>query len=181
MKKLLISLFVCLSVVFISCSRPADNLQKENVPVGEHVFSSAEIAYILATNEITATFLLNDQEYVAPTKEWVEKQYTDKLTKFLFDYNLNHWTKESSDCDDIARAAAVQAAILFHNSENRRKGAGFLFGEFYYFKTGYGGHAMNIALVKDKNTYKLVYYEPQLKYLVDISGMERRATIWGRF
>lgn len=186
MKKFYISfsIFVCLLVAaaFISCSpRPADSLRHESVPIGDHVFSREEISQMLLTNGIIASFSLTDAQYVAPTLEWVEKEYSDKLSKFLFDYNLHHWTKESSDCDDISRAAAVQASILFHNSKTRPKGVGFLFGEFHYIKSQAGGHALNIIIVKDKEDYKLVFYEPQLKYIISTSGNERLLTIFGRF
>lgn len=183
MKKLLISfsLIICLSILFVSCSRPADALRSETVPIGEHIFTPQEVQYILLTNGIIGRFTLTDAQYVAPTLEWVEKQYTDKLTKFLFDYNLHHWTKESSDCDDISRAAAVKASILFHNSKNRPKGAGLLFGEFHYIKSGAGGHALNAAIVKDKEIYRLVFYEPQVKYIVKLQEKETDNALWGRF
>ncbi len=181
MKSLSILLLLTISIIFISCSRPADELRSETVPIGEHVFTPDEIKTMLLTNGIWANFSLTDARYVAPTLSWVEKQYTDKLTKFLFDYNLHHWSRESSDCDDISRAAAVQASILFHNSKNRPKGVGLLFGEYHYFKEGVGGHAMNIAIVKDGVDYKLFFYEPQVKHEARTSEAERTATIWGRF
>ncbi len=185
MKKLIASLVfglcVIASVILISCSRPADKLREETVPVGEHVFTTEEVQVMLFTNGIIRGFTLTDAQYVAPTLEWVEKQYAEKLNKFLFDFNLRHWTKESSDCDDISRAAAVNAAILFHNSKNRPKGAGFLFGEYHYVKSGLGGHAINIAIVKDKDIYKVVYFDPQFRFLVSLQEKETDNTLWGRF
>lgn len=180
-KNLIIVLFIGLLALIVSCSRPADALQSEVVPVGEHIFTRQEVQEMLITNGILTKFILTDNKYVAADIKWVEKEYSDKLAKFLFDYNLHRWTRESSDCDDISRAAAVQASILFHNSKSRPKGVGLLFGEFHYVKTGVGGHAINIAIVKDKEDYKIVFYEPQLKFLISASDDERFRTIWGRF
>lgn len=181
MKKFFIFLTVCLSVILISCSRPADALQAETVPVGEHVFNQSEILEMLTTNGVVTFPTLTDAKYVAPTLEWIEKQYSDKLTQFLFAYNLNHWTEESFDCDDISRAAAVTASVLFHNSKSRIKGAGLLFGEYHYIKAGVGGHAINVIIVKDKDIYRVVFYEPQKKFIIKLSDNERASSLWYRF
>lgn len=182
MNKFFLSFLIGLSVFFISCSRPADKLQSENVEIGEHVFTREQVVMMLATNGMPfANLSLTDEFYIAPTVNWVKNTYSDKLTKFLFDYNLNHWTKESSDCDDISRAAAVYSSILFHNSKNRPKGKGLLFGEFHYIKSGDGGHAINIMIVKDDAKYRLMFYEPQRKFEVYLGEDEKSSVMWARF
>ncbi len=186
MRKIHIYLFVlvCLlaATFFSSCSpKPADPMRQEVVPIGEYIFSREEVAIILLTNGISTTLTLTDDRYVAPTLEWLEKQYSDKLTKFLFDYNLHRWTQESSDCDDISRAAAVQASILFHNSKSRPKSVGLLFGEYHYIKSALNGHAINLAIVADKGVYKLVFYEPQVKYIISPTDQQISSSLWVRF
>ena len=162
------------------CSRPADSLQSETIPLGEHLFTPLEIETMLLTNGVTTRFTLTDEKYAAPTAEWVRGVYSDKLTKFLFDYNLNHWTQESSDCDDISRTAAVNGSILFHNSKNKPSKAGFLFGEYHYWGKQ-GGHAINIAIVKDGPVYRLMFYEPQTKLEVKLTESDKFSSLWGRF
>lgn len=182
--KLKISLFlsVLLVILGVSCSRPADKLLSEDVEVGSHVFTREQVINMLYTNGMPfISITLTDEFYIAPTANWIKTTYSDKLTKFLFDYNLNHWTRESSDCDDISRAAAVYSSILFHNSKNRPKGKGLLFGEFHYIKAGAGGHAINFAIAKSGDKYKLVFYEPQKKFEIELSEDEKSSVMWARF
>lgn len=175
-----LSLLVC--ILGISCSRPADALQKEEVPVGSHIFSREQVINMLHTNGIVLfDFTLTDASYIAPEANWVKNNYSSKLTKFLFDYNLHHWTKESSDCDDISRAGATFGAMLYHNSSKRVNGHGFLFGEYHYVKTGVGGHAINVVIVKDGTNYRLMFYEPQVKYEVTLTQAEKSGSMWLRF
>lgn len=171
------------SVLFlISCSRPADTLQSQDIPIGEHIFTRAQVVEIMLTNGVNAAnIVLTDMLYVAPDVKWVQSQYPPKLAKFLFDYNLNHWTKESNDCDNISRAAADYAAILFHNSKNRPSGKGFLFGEFHYSKKQLGGHAINIVIVKDGPIYRLLFFEPQLNFEVELTENEKFSGQFSRF
>lgn len=180
--KLLFSLLISLAVLGTSCSKPADKLIQEEVEIGSHVFTREQITNMLYTNGMPfISITLTDQFYIAPTDNWIKTTYSDKLTKFLYDYNLHHWTKESSDCDDISRAAAVYSSILFHNSKNRPKGKGLLFGEFHYIKDGAGGHAINFAIAKSGDKYKLVFYEPQKKFEIELSEDERLSVLWARF
>lgn len=176
----LISIFI--GAALVSCSRPADGLQSEVVPVGSHVFTTPEVVEMLQSNGVSCSFTLTDKTYIAPEADWVKSQFSSKFTKFLFDYNINHWTQESNDCDDISRAAATYASILYGNSKNRIKGHGFLFGEYHYAKAGAGGHAINVAIVKDGEEYRLMFYEPQVKYEVTLSESEKfNGSIWLRF
>lgn len=181
-KKFLLFAPLVVGLLIWGCSRPADALQSEIVPIGSHIFTRAEVYQMLQSNGVTCSFTLTDETYIAPEADWVKNQYSSKLTKFLFDYNLHHWTKESSDCDDISRAAATYGSILFHNSKSRPKGHGFLFGEYHYIKAGAGGHAINVIIVKDGTNYRLMFYEPQVKYEVTLSELERfNGSLWVRF
>lgn len=176
-------LFILIAAVFIACSRPADTIQSEIVPVGEHKFTNLDINLMLATNGVNPSkaLILADSLYVSPEKDWVAKQFPPKMSKFLFDYNINHWTKENNDCDKISRAAATYAAILFHNSKNHPNGAGFTFGELFYIKSGLGGHAINIAIVKDGPAYRLMFFEPQLGFEVFPTIEEKGSVFFVRF
>ena len=171
-----------LSLAFIACSRPADTLRSEIIPVSTHSFTRGEVTEMLITNYFNINGLhLTDGRYIAPEKTWVESIFTEKMSKFLFDHNLNHWIKESWDCDKITRTSACYAGILFHNSSNRIKGHGFLVGEFYYLKTGKGGHAINICIVKDGKDYRIMFYEPQLKYEVTLTQEEKFSAFMIKF
>lgn len=173
---------ILLILLAVGCSRPADNLQKEEVPIGSHIFSREQVIDMLRTNGVNLfEFTLTDNTYIAPDVNWVKNNYSSKLSKFLFDYNLHHWTKESSDCDDISRAAATFGAMLYHNSSKRVNGHGFLFGEYHYIKTRAGGHAINVIIVKDGANYRLMFYEPQLKFEITVSEVEKGNSLWLRF
>lgn len=169
-------LIVLLGLTLVACLTPRDSALSEfnNIKTGERSFFAGEVALILYTNNFNIdTLRLTDSKYLAPEKKWVESDFTGKFSKFLFKYNVNHWEQESFDCDKMTRAAAFYAGVLFNNSPNRIKAHGFLVGEIYYYKTGKGRHAINICIVKDGQDYRIMLYDPQLKFEVTISPEEK--------
>lgn len=114
--------------------------------------------------------IIYDAEYGVPNKEWITKEFYPKFWSFLKDMNLSY-EKESQDCDDFAGWARLFAQKLNNETENRGKRA-IAFGEFHYTKDSGEGHAINFALIKVKEDFKILFFEPQTADSVVLSKNE---------
>lgn len=102
-----------------------------------------------------------DARYAIPLMSWVHQDFTAQWGRFL--EALGPWTTEENDCDDFARFCAGFASLIYHNTPNKEKDAGFALGEFWYLKDNGGAHAICAGLARlDGTTNVVVYFfEPQ--------------------
>jgi hypothetical protein len=105
-----------------------------------------------------------DAYYAIPTEDTI-REFGKRFGSFLWASGLDTWIEEIWDCDNFAITANALANIdnaLWRKRTGADCGLGF---GIVWVKTEQGGHAINCALARNKETGKLElhYYEPQLQ------------------
>ena len=128
--------------------------------------TGTEVSQFMNQNNIfyTSGYGIKDALYACPDEEWLNGRFAKViLPQYLAERKASTWVAESNDCDDFAEHAKVLMNEIHHNTQNKVPGTGILFGIVWYNKDVGGGHAINWAIVRDKDTKqpKLVFFEPQ--------------------
>jgi hypothetical protein len=105
--------------------------------------------------------LLADTRYAMPTENWLASTFADYYQSKLSDVGLTDWRLDLWDCDNFTRAAALFCDNLHARDTDAPKGTGLAFGEFWYRDKTVGAHAINVAVTKDSNGLRPVFFEPQ--------------------
>lgn len=173
--QLLITLM--LSIFLVSCSKSPPNT------VTTHMMTSAEVqifmskANIAPLNECSA---VADTAYALPAEEWLDGTFSTDLEKYQYEFKTSGWVNEENDCDDFARNAANFAQVLHHNTSNKLKNTGLLFGEFWYITSTGEGHAINFVVVMLKDAPTLQFYEPQTHRRIVLTTSEMTSCVFWR-
>jgi hypothetical protein len=107
--------------------------------------------------------VLSDEYYAIPTFKSIEK-FGERLFNFLVDNGLNQWKEETFDCDDFAFAAKTLSSIdnSIFQSKTGNFDASLAFGIAFIVTNEGGGHAINIAIIKENDKFTVKYFEPQI-------------------
>lgn len=127
---------------------------------------------ILEAGISTDKNVLTDTVYILAQKSWLEKEFSEGLAAFQFQFGIDHWSAEENDCDKFADAASFYLKFLNHSSPNRNVNAGLAAGIVYYVVDGRGGHAINMFIVSEDGKLKVAFYEPQRRMFVKLSPTE---------
>jgi hypothetical protein len=171
-----IGLTACLAVL-ASCSPQPKNIFTGNTIDGENIW---EIMSDIGVT--TDVFITRDRIYSYPSLSFIQGQFSEGLRSFFWSLSSGAWTPEGNDCDDFALGAAFYMGYLHHSTQYKVEVSGIAFGEFYYIRDSGEGHAINVALVKNKDgAIKVVFYEPQTYSIVELSKSEIQSCIFWRF
>lgn len=167
--------------LFVGCDKTPAEFPTTNTYT-TNTITPSELKKALADNEILAEMeQYADATYSLPSEEWVLDTFAKSYSSFLYAIQSSRYVSEENDCDKFAVLAYAYAHILHHNTANKLSKTGFSFGEFWYETDTKGGHAINIIVVKDHNTNKVIFFEPQTKQKVDLSVMEKGSVKFVRF
>lgn len=120
-------------------------------------------------NPLRASIL--DSQYVEPIKSWIEDEFSAALENNLRALGLLQWVPEAWDCDKYARLAWAFAVVDYARNRTHPE-AGFAFGVFCYeLDNDKGGHAINFFI----SNGQIMFYEPQLRKIVQLSETERQS------
>lgn len=129
-----------------------------------------ELLFNEGVDTSVAAVELPDEQYALPAADWIANEFAAAFTS-----ERNRWVglyrNGCSDCDDFAEFAVTFAKFLFRNTEDRPKDAALAFGEFWYV-TPQGGHAINLAICREGDELKLVFFEPQSSSVVRLTRKE---------
>lgn len=162
-----ILLVITLSIFVISCG-PSTTSGIEGKPALQQEISSIELErFIKNSNSVAAdTFLFADATYTLVDEEWFKKNVLNKFNEFLVKNGVSSASVEKNDCDDFSRAFSFFVRVKSNQSNFIKYDISG--GELYY-RTLDMGHAINIAVVLDKNgNKKLLFIEPQGPSLVNL-------------
>lgn len=189
-------------MAFVGCGDPRKIEPVTNVPLKEKKLDAAEILRIeifklLETEKLeNRTFfvansyameaaltrfnrvLLADENYVLPTRKFVNDVILVAYTKFLTENHITY--NDRFDCDDFARTFALFAAIC-NNLDGPNGFQGIAVGELWYMREdliGKTAHAINIIVTADQ---EVIFIEPQNGKLVHLSESEIASTKMVRF
>lgn len=162
-------IFYLISCLFIvGCSMVTDN------PIQSYrSANSTEIENLIQsnmpTNAIRAKIVFRDTDYLIPTERWVRKDFSEKLTGFLFDYSLQFPVEGRNECDKYALYGRTVANILNAHNSNKPN-MGIAVGEFIYIDS-LNAHDINVFIVSDESKkLKLIYYEPQISQIIEMTN-----------
>ncbi len=167
---------IVVGILLISCSKVPDS---KTIP-SYVTISSYEVKGVI-TNANLAGFkdniFLHDEDYVIPTLDWVNGEFSKQFKQFLFNYNIRQFQDGKNECDKFSLHARSVANIL--NRHNPQSGnSGIAVGEVYLINGG-GGHAMNFAIVADRDKkLRLVFYEPQAAQIVNVDTNDLAILTW---
>lgn len=135
--------------------------------------SSTEIENLiqanLSTNSIRPKIIFRDTDYLIPTEAWVKKDFSEKLTGFLFDYSLQVPVEGRNECDKFSLYGRTVANILNAHNSNKPN-MGIAVGEFVYIDS-LNAHDINVFIISDESKkLKLVYYEPQISQIIEMTN-----------
>jgi inosine/xanthosine triphosphate pyrophosphatase family protein len=178
-KKIILGLFIiAVSVGLLSCkpSVPTSGLFSEPV-------ASIEIyRFLRYTNKLDCYNLVADSKYVLPSTEWIKGPYTERFDKILFDNGLKLALEEANDCDDFARSGKFASTVAYLNDKNRTYKTALAFGECNYIPDNLLGvgkndnfiwHAINFFITTENGQWKLKFYEPQTRQLIELNDVEK--------
>ena len=171
MKKLFI-LLTSLTLLIVGCGKASDKSIESFQTI-----SAQELESVITNRiNILGFQLSRDENYILPSEKWVKEQYLPKLSKFLFDYNLNTYRADANDCDDFAQYGSTVAHIL--NAHNKNKIiAGIAVGDFVYFD-GLEIHAINIIITSDENKkINILFVEPQNQIIITLTQEEKNTCL----
>lgn len=156
---------------------------KSNKTVINSTINSEDIWNIMSSVGAgnTANFITRDTIYSLPSIEYITNQFSQNLKGFFFSLNSQGWKEQENDCDDFALGACFLMNFLHHNTVDKIRNTGIAFGEFYYIREQGGGHAINVAIVKDNLEVKVVFYEPQTYSIVTLTQKEIESCVFWRF
>jgi hypothetical protein len=150
--------------------------------VTNFTLTSNQVAQVMYDNGcVDYRYSIRDAKYSLPTRDYISGPFSDSLRSFLFQLNSNQWKTDQNDCDDFSIAALFLMSFLHHNTVNKVTSTGIAFGEFHYIRDIGGAHAINVAIVRESDKLKLVFYEPQTYSIVDLSKQEIESCVFWRF
>lgn len=136
-----------------------------------------ELKDILNKNNIPIKDIaIADNEYNIPKKEWILTTYKNGFFKFL-EYLEVHKYKASWDCDDFSRMYAAYGQIL-HARTTKKKFEGIAIGEIWYKIDNTENHAINIAILENKD---VIFIEPQSGEELKLSKTKKSSIYFIRF
>ena len=106
-----------------------------------------------------------DSGYGLPARTWLANDFPNFFKDMLGRMGITKWTPRW-DCDNYAMAY-FSLAQLAHYQTIGSDAEGLAVGVVYYMAGaraeggGGGGHAINTAVIKEDNGYKVVFIEPQ--------------------
>lgn len=98
-----------------------------------------------------------DAEYSFPTKEWIDKEFSEAW--FNYRTQISSYHKESWDCDNYAFTAFTFAQMCHRRLGDTK--TGLAFGVVCYLRGGTESHAANIFLTREGDSAKIWGFEPQ--------------------
>lgn len=160
----------------------APDSSKKNTVTNFQLTSTQVENFMSSTNDITIlTALETDEYYALPTLDWIKGDFSTAFASFKYQLAVSQWKSQANDCDDFARFAAFFAQYLHHNTPDKLSNTALGFGEFYYFKTGQGWHAINVFMHREGGSVKLGFYEPQTCQVISLSRQEMDSCVFYRF
>jgi hypothetical protein len=172
-------LFAFFFLFIFGCSKP-----NAKIPNNPHQLTQSQIVdFIERTNNITPFMgkVLADSVYSLPTREWISTTYSTSLDKFFFSLGNLKWAEDSHDCDNFAVGGLFWAQQLHASMYAKTGKSGLAVGEFWYTRDDLVNHAINIFIIFEDNQYKLVFYDPQLFKIVQLSDVEQFNALYYRF
>ena len=125
------------------------------------------------------TVLIADDNYSLPDPQWILNDFANALRSFQLAMETATYMPEKNDCDNFTRGAAYFADVL--HSRTRDVQTAICFGEFWYTLDAGGGHAINIAVVKNGDVMELMFFEPQTLMQLTLSKTEIESCYAYRF
>lgn len=166
---------------FVSCDKTPAQFTTTNT-FTTNTITPIQISKALEDNGVfTDNAQFPDAIYSLPSEDWVVNTFARSYASFLFNMKSAKYVSEENDCDKFAVFAYAFAHILHHNTPNKLTKTGLTFGEYWYMQDTGGGHAINIAVVKDHGTNKVIFFEPQTQKQVQLSDMEKSFVKFVRF
>lgn len=176
-KYLLLFIFLILILLTAGCGK------KNNKAVTNHIANSDEINLAMdKAGAVTQFAFFADEKYSLPSESWIANEYSQALNSFLTSFKTSDYILEENDCDNFASMSFSFAQILHHNTPQKTAKTSLAFGEFWYIRKEGGGHAINVFAVWDgENKYRIVFYEPQLQKIVQLTREEIATVRYYRF
>ena len=112
-----------------------------------------------------------DNTYRQLSEPFIADAFSTALRAWLVTFNNETWQSESWDCDDYAMEATMLMRRL-HKATPGSKGTAPAFGFIWYESGTRGLHAINFAICGKR---KVVYYEPQLQRIVQLTDAEKQS------
>ena len=183
-KKFILALLLfVISVGLLSC-KPKTNSGSESFSQAVSIIDIYRFLYY--TNRLNCENLIKDKNYIFPTVNWVKGPYTERLNKILFDNGLTLALEEANDCDDFARSGKFAASVAYLHDGNRIFKTALAFGECHYIPENildknnnfFTEHAINFFIVIEDFQWKLKFYEPQTRKLIELNEVEKATILY---
>jgi len=113
-----------------------------------------------------ASLHICDKDYGVPSRDYIQNDFPKWWARKLKDQNLDKW-EPNNDCDNFAWLMFVDMQWAHYNTK-QSTAQGLSFGVVYYMAKaraeggGGGGHAINVAIVGDRDNREVIFVEPQL-------------------
>lgn len=162
MRKLitLLSILAVSLSLLVSCG-PSTTTPITSKPTIQKSITSADVSwFIRRENGIDPNYFTTaDTNYVAVDEEWFKANIMDTFNAFLSKNGVAIADAKKNDCDNFARAFSFHTRVK--SMQSKFMNADMAVGDLYYKNLDFG-HAINVAIVLDKEgNKKLIFIEPQ--------------------
>lgn len=143
------------------------------VALSTNIVTSAQIQEMLSAKGIsTLSGFTFDKQYAVPEIGWLMTVFSDAFRNAQGALRINTWANSANDCAKISSFAKTYADILYNNTSNKIPDAALAFGEMAYSPKNGGYHMINVLLVAVDGEVEVMFWEPQLAQVVNISREE---------
>lgn len=107
--------------------------------------------------------------YAAPTSKWVEKIFSPRFDKYLFDNNLRGYIVGQNDCVKFTTHGISEAYTAYARESGHELDTTLAVGAFDYFPNAIDsneGHEIMFFIINDGKGFELKFYEPQSRRFV---------------
>lgn len=123
----------------------------------------------------TVKAIIASTVYACPTREWLETTFATAYRADLERVGARKYVRRRNDCVDFSLYAMAMARMS-HNLTSDSSSA-LAFGAVDYLKDYPDsiplGHRINLVVVMERGFYRVVFFEPQLPGIVELSDDER--------
>jgi hypothetical protein len=163
----IVSLLVCLLII-VGCKPSTTNVIISEPIQKENIYWSDLQWYIKYDSGLNSTdTLYADNDYVLVDEDWFKENILNQFNDFLSKNGVYFGDANKNDCDNFSRAFSFFARVK--SSQAKFLKYDIAVGELYY-KNFDVGHAINFAIVLDKEgKKKIIFIEPQGPSIVNFS------------
>jgi hypothetical protein len=164
---IIVSLLVCLLII-VGCKPSTTDIITSEPTIKENIYWSDLQWYIKNDSGLNSVdTLYADNDYVLVDEIWFNENILNQFNDFLSKNGVYFGDVNKNDCDNYARAFSFFARVK--SSQAKFLNYDIAVGELYYKDFDFG-HAINFAIVLDKDgKKKMLYIEPQGPTIINFS------------